>query len=122
MWPSLEKKLARFNEIEKLLGQPEIVTDISRYAPLAREHGSLSKVVKPYQEFQKLTADIQQAESMLAAEKDAEMRAYAEEELKGLRGRHDALKSRLEDLLLVDPSEDFSSLIVEIRAGTGGDE
>jgi peptide chain release factor 1 len=59
---------------------------------------------------------------MLAAEADPEMRAYAEEELTGLRRRHDALRSRLEDLLLVEPGEDFGSIIVEIRAGTGGDE
>jgi peptide chain release factor 1 len=122
MYPSLEKKLARFQEIEGLLGQPEVITDVHRYGPLAREHGSLSKIVRPYLEYQKLTADITQAESMRDAEADPEMRLYAEEELSSLRDRHTALQSRLEDMLLVDPSEDFTSLIMEIRAGTGGDE
>src|SRR2546430_6610543 len=50
------------------------------------------------------------------------MKAYAQEELNGLRRRQDELKTRVEDMLLVDPAEDFDSLIVEIRAGTGGDE
>src|SRR5438477_11668996 len=59
---------------------------------------------------------------MLTGETDPEMRAYAEEELASLRARRDALRSRLEDLLLVEPGEDFGSVIVEIRAGTGGDE
>ena len=122
MWPSLEKKLARYRELEILLGEPDIVTDPHRYGPLAREHGSLTKVVRPYQEFQKLTADIAQSEAMIAAETDADMKAYAEEELAGLRQRYDAMKTRIEDSLLIDPAEDFASLIVEIRAGTGGDE
>ena len=122
MWPSLEKKLARFQEIETLLGEPDVVTDVARYNKLAREHGSLSKVVKPYQEFQELTANVAQAEAMIAAEQDPEMRSYAEEDLAGLRQRYEAMKTRIEDMLLVDPEEDFPSLIVEIRAGTGGDE
>jgi len=122
MWPSLEKKLARHQEIESLLGDPAIVTDFSRYNALAREHGSLAKIVKPYQEFQQLGNSIQQAETLLLTEKDPEMRSYTEEELAGLRQRWETLKIKIEDSLLVDPSEDFSSLIMEIRAGTGGDE
>ena len=50
------------------------------------------------------------------------MRAYAAEEVAGLRQRQEALHTRLEDLLLVDPAEDFDSVIMEIRAGTGGEE
>ncbi|MCE9530049.1 MAG: peptide chain release factor 1 [Planctomycetes bacterium] len=122
MWPTLEKKLARFQEIESLLGDPIVVTDPARYGTLAKEHGSLSKIVKPYLEHQKLADDIAQAEAMVAAEKDPEMRTYAEEELAGLRNQAAVLKTRIEDMLLVDPEEDFASLIVEIRAGTGGDE
>jgi peptide chain release factor 1 len=122
MWPSLEKKLARFEEVETLLGDPTVASDPARYGVLAREHGTLAKAVRPFQEFRRLSGDIAQAESLLEAEKDSEMRAYAEEELRGLRQRRDALQTKIEDLLLVDPEEDFSSLIMEIRAGTGGDE
>jgi len=122
MWPSLEKKLARYEEIEMMLSDPVVASEPARYGALAREHGSLAKIVKPFREFQKLTNDIKQAEDLSAGEKDPEMRSYAEEELSGLRQKHSTLRIRLEDMILVDPEEDFASLIVEIRAGTGGDE
>lgn len=122
MWPSLEKKRLRYQELENLMADPVVIMDAARYGALAREHGSLSKIVKPFLEYEELTRSIAQAEGVLAAETDKDMRLYAEEELAGLRQRQTVLNSRLEDLLLVDPAEDFSSLIVEIRAGTGGDE
>jgi peptide chain release factor 1 len=121
MWPALQKKLDRYLELEQLLGDPSVAGDHAKYSAVAREHGSLSKVARPYQEFQKLDEAIRQAEQLLV-EDDAEMKVIAEEELQALRPRHADLKTRLEDLLLIDPSEDFNSLIMEIRAGTGGDE
>jgi peptide chain release factor 1 len=122
MWPSLDKKLARFEEVERLLGDPQVVGDVARYAALAKEHGALSKLVKPYLEFQKIERAVADAEGLLNGDSDPEMHRYAEEELAGLRQRQEALRTRVEDMLLVDPAEDFSSLIMEIRAGTGGDE
>ena len=79
-------------------------------------------MVKPYQDFKELVLEIGAAEGLVAAEKDEEMKAYAEEELTGLRAREQELRAKLEDMLLVDPAEDFDSIIMEIRAGTGGDE
>jgi peptide chain release factor 1 len=122
MWPSLEKKRLRYQELENLMADPVVLADAARYNALAREHGSLSKIVKPFMEYEDLTRSIAQADGVLAAEADKEMRSYAEEELVGLRQRQAVLHSKIEDLLLVDPAEDFNSLIVEIRAGTGGDE
>lgn len=122
MWPSLAPKVERYRELERLLVDPDVVTNQARYAPLAKEHASLGKLIKPYLEFEEVGESIRQAEALLAAEADPDMRAYAEEELKGLRHRHEDLKTRVEDMLLVEPGEDFDKLIVEIRAGTGGDE
>src|SRR5215213_6535835 len=122
MWPSLSPKVARYRELERLLVDPGMVTDPARYGPLAKEHASLSKLVKPYLDFEQVGESIRQAEALIAAESDPEMRAYAEEELRGLRQRQADIKARVEDMLLVEPGEDFDSLIVEIRAGTGGDE
>src|SRR5437763_10529349 len=122
MWDRFEQSLARHDELERLLADPEVSVDVRRSTALAKEHGALRKSVEPYKEFKKLDRDAAQAEAMLAAESDPEMRAYAEEELASLRARRDALRARLEDLLLVEPGEDFGSVIVEIRAGTGGDE
>jgi peptide chain release factor 1 len=122
MWPALDKSLDRFRELERLLADPAVVTDHQRYAQLAKEHGSLAKSVRPYLEYQRLTEDAKQAEAMLAAETDSDMRAYAEEELAGLKRKVDDLRGKLEEFLLVEPGEDYDSVIVEIRAGTGGDE
>src|SRR5262245_11844965 len=122
MWPALAPKVERYRELERLLVDPAVVTDPGRYGPLAKEHASLAKLVKPYLDYEQVGESIRQAEALIAAETDAEMRAYAEEELAGLKRRQADLKARVEDMLLVDPAEDFNSLIVEIRAGTGGDE
>ena len=121
MWPILQQKLARFQELETLLSDPEVATDPVKAGAMAKERGGLLKYVTPYQEFLALDEGIAQSEKLLS-EADADMRAMAEEELADLRPKWDALKRKIEDQLLVDPSEDFDRIIVEIRAGTGGDE
>ncbi len=120
MWPAFENALKRHGELETLLGDPVVIADRIRYTKLAKEHGSLLKMVKPYVEYQKLTDDIAQAEA-LVADADADMRAMIEDELNSLRPRQKNLHDRLEDLLLAE-GEDYGSIIMEIRAGTGGDE
>ncbi len=122
MWPVLEQAVARYQELEQQLGEPAVIADRALYTRLAKEHGSLAKQVKPYLEFKSISEAIGQAEALLENEKDPDMRLYTEEELATLRPRHEALQARLEDFLLFDPSENFDRLIVEIRAGTGGDE
>jgi peptide chain release factor 1 len=122
MWPVMEEKLAKFRELETQLADPAVASDHARFSRVAKEHGSLAKQVKPYLEFKHVAAQIKETEAMAAADGDAELKAMAEEELATLRPRYESLKSRIEDQLLIDPSEDFDSLIVEIRAGTGGDE
>jgi peptide chain release factor 1 len=121
MWPAFDQALKRYQEVEELLSDAGVIADRARYTRLAKEHGSLAKMVKPYQEYQKACADITQAETLLAAETDAGMRHMIEEELSALGTRRRELTSRLEDLLLIE-GEDFDSIIMEIRAGTGGDE
>ena len=120
MFPVFEKHLARFHELEGQMGDPAVIGNRSQYSQVAKEHGALAKMVKPYLDYQKVTADLAQAESLLAGA-DADMKALIEEELAALRPRQQALATRLEDLLLVE-GEDFDSVILEIRAGTGGDE
>src|SRR5436305_14541537 len=121
MFPRFDEALARYRELEQLLADPAVIADRARFTRVAKEHGSAGRLVKPYLDYKKLAEDIAAAEAM-AAEGDAEMRQYAEEELKGLREQRQALQTRLEDLLLIEPGEDFGSIIMEIRAGTGGDE
>ena len=122
MWPALETKLKRFREIEDLLADPETSVDHAKSSLLSKELGSLRKLVDPYQEWLALDKTVKETEAMLAAETDAELIVMAEEELAAVRPRFHTLKDKLEDLLLVDPAEDFDSIIVEVRAGTGGSE
>jgi peptide chain release factor 1 len=122
MWQAFEESLARYRDLERQLADPAVIADRSRYTQTAKEHGALAKLVKPYLEFKKVDEDVAHAEALVAAESDAEMRKYAEEELAALRARQKVLQARLEDLLLIEPGQDFASLIIEIRAGTGGAE
>src|SRR5713101_8275065 len=122
MWQNLEQSLTRYRELEQQMADPVVIADRNRYTHAAKEHGALAKLVKPYLEYRKISEDVSHAEALAAAENDPEMRKYAEEELIELRGRKKTLGDKLEELLLVEPGEDFSSLIMEIRAGTGGAE
>ena len=121
MWPIFEQALTRYQELEQQLGEPTVVADRARFTRLAKEHGSLAKRVKPYLEYKKIADDLAQAQALLEAERDPEMRQYAEQELADLRSRQEALQERLEDFILAE-GETYDSLIMEIRAGTGGDE
>jgi peptide chain release factor 1 len=121
MWPFFEQALTRFRDLEQQMSDPSVVADRVRYARTAREHGALAKQVRPYLDYKKVSEDLAQAEALLAAETDADMRQYAEQEVGQLRQRRQALQERLEDFLLAE-GETFDSLIMEIRAGTGGDE
>src|SRR5262249_53338469 len=100
MWPFFEQALARHRELAQQLSDPAVGADRVRYARAAREHGALSRKVKPYLEYRQVVADRSQAEEMLRTETDAEMKLYAQEELGRLRQREDALRARLEDLVL----------------------
>jgi peptide chain release factor 1 len=121
MFPALEQKVARYRELEQQLYDPAVAIDPAKSGAIAKERGALAKLVEPYLELKEIDRGIADAEAMIAGD-DAEMRSMAEEELLSLRPKRSALYAKIEDQLLVDPSEDFSKLILEIRAGTGGDE
>lgn len=119
MFPSLETQLARYRELEQQLYDPEINSDPTKVGAIGKERGALAKSVEPYIEYKRLCAAIADAEAMGA---DPDLKAMADEEVAELRPKRDALHAVIEERLLVDPDEDYSKLIVEIRAGTGGDE
>jgi peptide chain release factor 1 len=121
MWPRFEQALTRFHELEQLLNDPSVAADRSRATAINKEYGAVAKLVKPYTEYQRLLTEAQQAEALLADETDPELRQYTEQELAGLKQHLESLRERLEDLLLTE-GEDFDSIIIEIRAGAGGDE
>ncbi|MCS6865983.1 MAG: peptide chain release factor 1 [Gemmataceae bacterium] len=121
MFPTLEPKLARYRELEKQLYDEATAADPLKAKAIAKERGALAKIIEPYIEYKRVCEAIAEAEK-LASGGDAEMAALAEEELHTLRPKRDALQAKIEDQLLIDPAEDFSKLIIEIRAGEGGDE
>src|SRR5207248_10904844 len=113
--------VARYRDLEQQLYAPAIAADPVRAGAIAKERGALAKIVEPYLELLRLDSAIKDSEEIAAGD-DPDMKAMAEEELAALRPKRDALYARIEDQLLVDPAEDFSKLIIEIRAGEGGDE
>src|SRR5262245_32589466 len=121
MWPAFEQAKTRHAGLEKQLADPAVIADRPRYTKLAKEHGSLAKMVKPYQDFLQVEHDLKQAKHMLLGADEPEMQALIKDEIAALQPRYDALKSRLEDILLAG-DENYDSVILEIRAGTGGDE
>ncbi len=121
MWQIFEQALARYHELEQQLSDAAIVADRARFTRIAKEHGSLAKQVKPYLEYKQVLADLANANVLIAAESDPEMKQYVEQERAELEAKRAALVSKLEDFLLVE-GETYDSIIMEIRAGTGGDE
>ncbi len=112
----------RFEEVGELLTQPDIVTDMQRYVKLNKEFKDLEPVVEAYKELSNLLSNIKDAKSILATEKDEEMREMAKMELDELSGKVEPLEDKIKILLLPTDPEDSKSAVVEIRGGTGGDE
>jgi peptide chain release factor 1 len=122
MFPSLQAKLKRYEELGQLLQDPEVTSDPNKFIPLQREQGGLAKVARTVQSFNALDEEIAVAREMLEEEKSHEARAYAEAELSKLIEQKETLQVELEDLATAGDSITRGGLIMEIRAGTGGDE
>jgi peptide chain release factor 1 len=121
MRKELDEKLARFEELEKQLVDPEIQSNSQRMAAVMREHGSLSKLASKYRRFKEVNQQITDAVAM-AEEGDRELRELAEAELPGLRERREKLYDELIDMTIGGDDALRSRCVLEVRAGTGGDE
>jgi peptide chain release factor 1 len=123
VFEKLQADYERFQEIERSLLDPAIAGDAGKVSALFRERGALAKLAIPYGRYLDLSRQITEAEQLCALENDAEMRSYAESELGELRARRDQQRQELRDMLYDDKAgAGHAALIVEIRAGTGGDE
>jgi peptide chain release factor 1 len=121
MRQALEQQLARFEQLEKEMMDPAVLSSGERLAAVARERGALAKVATKYRRFKELNAQIAEAVAMLQGG-DAELRELAEEELPRLREEREALYDELLDLTVGGEDAARTRCILEIRAGTGGDE
>ncbi len=117
----LEQKLARFEQLEKDLVDPEVLSNSARITAVAREHGSLGKLAKKYRRFKQINGQVAEAQQMIDGD-DAEMRELAEAELPQLREDRELLWGELLDMTIGGDEANRSRVIMEIRAGTGGDE
>ncbi|MBX6359125.1 peptide chain release factor 1 [Pseudacidobacterium ailaaui] len=121
MFERLDQIAARYEELGEQLALPEVVSDPQKYQKIAKQHRELEPVVEKYREYRQVQSGISDAKAMLN-ESDAEIRAMASEELAALEQRLPKIEEDLKLLLLPKDPNDEKNVILEIRAGTGGDE
>jgi peptide chain release factor 1 len=118
----LDEIKSRFSEVTTRMSDPEIATDPTQMIELGKEHARLEPVVKVIDSFLKLNQDLDGLREMVAGEEDAELIDMAREEIRAIEARLPELHDELELLLIPEDPLDSKSAIIEIRAGTGGDE
>lgn len=118
----LEGVKSRFDEVGELITNPEIISDMDRYVKLNKEYKNLEPIIESYENYRNILSNINNAKEILSAEKDEEMREMAKEELDELNSKLEPLEEKIKFLLLPKDPEDEKNAVVEIRAGTGGDE
>ena len=122
MIEKLEEIKSRFEEIGQLIVQPNIVNDRKKFTELSKEYGNLEKVVRKYDELSAALINQKHAREVLENEKDAELRELAKMELDDLEPKVEAIEKELKELLTPRDPNDDKNVVLEIRAGTGGDE
>jgi len=122
MIEKLEELKLRFEEVGQLLMQPETLKDIKKFSQLNKEYKDLEKIVNKYNQFSDTKNHLQQAKDVLQKEKDEEMREMAKGEIDELEPKIEKFESELKELLIPKDPNDDKNVMLEIRAGTGGDE
>ena len=112
----------RFEEVNDLLMQPEVASDRTRFVRLNREFKELQTLMEARERYLQTWGRLQEAKELLATEKDAEMRELAQGELEDLEPALEVLTSEIQQLLIPKDPEDAKDAVLEVRAGTGGDE
>ncbi|MCZ7585944.1 MAG: peptide chain release factor 1 [Deltaproteobacteria bacterium] len=121
MFSKLDDVTRQFDAIEAKLATPEVATNHARYIQLMKERSGLADIVETYREYQKVARDLEGAREM-SEDKDPDVRQMAHDEIESLSARHDELHEQLLVLLLPKDPLDEKNIILEIRAGTGGEE
>ncbi|GJM30542.1 MAG: peptide chain release factor 1 [Cyclobacteriaceae bacterium] len=112
----------RFDEVGQLIVQPDATSDIKKYSRLSKEYKDLEKIVNKYHQYRNVLDHIESAKSVLSTEKDAEFREMAKTELDELQPQREQLEEELKTMLIPKDPNDGKNAVLEIRAGTGGDE
>jgi peptide chain release factor 1 len=122
MFERLDQIEARYEELTQALASPDITSDSQKYQKTAKSHSEIAPIVEKYREYKDVRKGIEESRAMLADESDPDLRAYAQEELDRLEQRVDGIEADLKVLLLPKDPNDDKNVVLEIRAGTGGDE
>lgn len=116
----LEEKYKEYKKLNKKISDPEVMNDSDKYQKLLKRHAKLKKLIEYYDEYKEIKEGIEEAEELI--EEDSEMKELAETELEELKPRMEELEKKLPLMLLPENPDDEKNVIVEIRAGAGGDE
>ncbi len=119
MFEKIEELERRFQELDALLADPAVIANQVEFRKLSREHADLRDLVEAYRRYRKVLTEMEENRELLA---DSDMKEMAEEELKSLSEEKERLEGEIKLLLLPKDPNDNKSIILEIRAGTGGDE
>lgn len=122
MLEQLEAISERFNEVAQQITQPEIVSDMNKYKVISKEYKDLEKIVNQYKEYQNVLSNIDSAKDVISTEKDEDFRDMAKAELDELNPQKETMEAILKEMLIPTDPDDSRNIIMEIRAGTGGDE
>ena len=122
MFERLDQLEAKYEELTQALASPDITNDSSKYQKTAKAHSEISETIEKYREYKDLKRGIAESRAVIAEESDADMRAYAQEELDKLESRVKGVEDELRLMLLPKDPNDEKDVVLEIRAGTGGDE
>ena len=121
MLEKLEAIKARFDELGVALSNPAIVNDNRKYKQLSKEYRNLEKIVLAAKEYSKVLDDIEFSKEMISSD-DEEMRDLAKDEMPALQEKKEACEKQIRNMLIPKDPQDEKNAILEIRAGTGGDE
>lgn len=122
MFDKLEKVKARYNELADLLSKPEVTNDTNEYRKLTKEYSDLQELVETFEEYKVVKKDLEENRQLFLDTTDAEMKEMAKEEQENLESKFNALEAKLKELIVPKDPEDSKDAIMEIRAGTGGEE
>ena len=122
MLDKLEAIKMRYEEVAELIVQPDAMADMKKYTALTKEYKSLDKIVTQYKKFKEVLSNIENAKSVLVTEKDPDFRDLAKAELEELVPKKEEMEEQIKEMLIPKDPNDSKNVIMEIRAGTGGDE
>ncbi|MDN6626576.1 MAG: peptide chain release factor 1 [Pisciglobus halotolerans] len=122
MFDQLESVLGRYEELNELLSDPDVITDTKRFMKLSKEEAGLRKTVKTYRHYKTVVEGISETEEMLSENLDADMAEMAKEELSDLKKEKEEVEEEIKILMLPKDENDDKNIIMEIRGAAGGDE